>query len=165
MRESKIEKELLELTALKPKKKEERQEYLSRLMRVVSKLPDPDWEGLTTEAQDWNNAAADAVTNEDEIQEFPDYVEIEEDVPEEEPVVEKKRTRAAPIVQQHRKASACHTLKKFVAQNPAITVAELSDKLSSEGFKVTDVTIATLRSNVRDILRVLNELNLGNFVL
>ena len=56
-------------------------------------------------------------------------------------------------------------IKKIVVKNPTITVTDLSEKLKADGLKVSDVTIATLRSDLRDTLRVLNELKLGNFTL
>ena len=85
MSESKIENELLEVAKLKSKNNEERQAYLSRLMRAVAKVSDGVWNELSTEAQDWNNNAAQAVQNGTDIQEFPDMEvedeELEKEVP------------------------------------------------------------------------------------
>jgi hypothetical protein len=171
MLESKIEQELLEVSALKVKKNEDRQKYLERLMRAVSKLPDPDWEGLSKAAQDWNNGAAEAHKGGSELEDFPDYEEVEEELaddeeeaaPAEKPA--KKKEEAPTKSYAPRKVSACHTIKKLVAKKPDISVSDLSEKLKGEGFKVSDVTIATLRSDFRDSLRVLNELGVGKFAL
>jgi hypothetical protein len=173
MLESKIEQELLEVSALKVKKNEDRQKYLERLMRAVSKLPDPDWEGLSKAAQDWNNGAAEAHKGGSELEDFPDYEEVDDEIDEEQAEEEtkpiekaaKKKEEAPAKSYAPRKVSACHTIKKLVAKKPDISVSDLSEKLKGEGFKVSDVTIATLRSDFRDSLRVLNELGVGQFAL
>ena len=182
---SKIEQELAETAAITPKRNEDRQKYLKRLMLAVSKLPDPDWESLSTEAQDWNNGAAEAHKAGDEIEDFPDLEEEDEEleqggddeVDEEEEQVEVPAKETAPKEERTpkfrpatnsspgKKVSACHVIKRMVARKPAITVAELIEKLKEENFKVSDVTVATLRSDFRDSLRVLNELEMGNFKL
>ena len=188
---SKIETELLEATGLKEKKTEKRQDYLGRLCRSVAKVPDEVWEGLSTAAQNWNNAAAERLKDGGNIVDFSDVKvatkpvekvdeEVDEEIDEEEtsaPVATKpaKPEKAAKpekekVVLTHtpgtpRKVSACHTIKKMVVKKPQITVAELSEKLKAAGLKVSDVTIATLRSDLRDTLRVLNELNIGSFTL
>lgn len=175
MSKSQIETELLEATGLKPKKHEDRQDYLSRLCRAGAKVPDPIWEGLSTDTQNWNNDAAQALKDGTDILDFPDLEEDEEELVDEE--VDEKPVAAKPNgkkvdkepknipMQSNRKASACHTIKKIVAKNPTITVAELSDQLKGQGLKVSDVTIATLRSDFRDSLRVLNEIGIGKFSL
>ena len=175
---SKIEAELVEVTALKVKRKEERQDYLVRLMKAVSKLPDPEWEGLTKPAQDWNNGAAEAFKAGDALEDFPDLDEVDEPIDEEvdeeamASIVEKKKPekvekKTQPVVNANpaKKVSACHAIKRIVVKNPKISVAELTEKLKEDGLKVSDVTVATLRSDLRDTLRVLNELNMGEFVL
>ena len=188
---SKIEQELLDATAFKSKKNEETQAYLVRLMRAVAKLKDPDWEALSTDAQNWNNDAAQAfqegkpIVNFSDIEEEAeeseedeavedskvDEEESEEDEEESAPVAakangqkDKPKSKPAPV-QTGRKISACHIIKKMVVKKPQITVTELSEKLKADGLKVSDVTIATLRSDLRDTLRVLNELGAGNFKL
>jgi hypothetical protein len=181
MQESAIEKELCEAAVVKEKKNEDRQKYLSRLMRAVSKLPDPEWEALSKEAQDWNNGAAEAHKAGDELEDFPDYEEVELDeeeaVEEVAPKTEAKKAVAKPDKAAKstgnrtsepsgtRKVSACHTIKKIVVKNPTITVAQLSEQLKEAGLKVSEVTIATLRSDLRDTLRVLNEVGVGKFSL
>lgn len=217
MSEMKIETELLEATKLKAKKHESRQEYMARLCRATAKVTDEIWEGLSTAAQDWNNAAAEALSDGKEIADFledekpepdeddvvndpvddeeekePEDEEDEEELDEEEdlkplaakaakqngkakgkpepevedePEVEKTELRPPTKSHPGRKVSACHTIKKLVVKKPSITVAELAEKLKASGLKVSDVTIATLRSDLRDTLRVLNEVGKGEFVL
>lgn len=189
---SAIEQELLQVTALKPKKNEDRQKYLTRLMLAVTKLSDPDWEGLTKDAQEWTNGGAEAHKAGSEVEDFEDFVEEAEDeevdeeqvegVEKPQPVKAKtngngvaktksnghkeevKEIKKSPSVAP-RKVSACHMIKKIVVKKPTITVAELSEQLKQDGLKVSDVTIATLRSDLRDTLRVLNELGIAEFVL
>lgn len=159
---SKIEKELLEASNLKPKKNEDSQAYRTRLCRAVAKISDDAWEGLSSEAQGWNNDAAEALKNSKDIADFPD---AEEEVVEPTPKKEKETAKASTAIHSNRKVSACHRIKTLVAKKPTITVAELSEKLKGQGLKVSDVTIATLRSDFRDSLRVLNELEMGKYVL
>lgn len=76
MRKSKIEAELLGAVGdFEEKKNEDRQDYLERLMKAVSKVKDPVWETLSTEAQNWNNAAAQSYKDEYELDDFPDLEE------------------------------------------------------------------------------------------
>lgn len=184
MSTSKIEQDLQAVSNVKsPRKNDDRQKYLTKLMLAVAKIPDADWEGLTVEAQEWVNGGAEAHKAGDALADFPDYVEVDdnprpEEVDEEEAPPpakakkEEKKPEAKPVKEAAtptngtgRKVSACHTIKKMVVKKPTISVAELSEKLKANGLKVSDVTIATLRSDLRDTLRVMNELNLGTFVL
>jgi ribosome maturation factor RimP len=57
---SKIQAELLLVTALSTKRGEDRQDFLARLMKGVADLNDKQWDGLSQAAQDWFNDAADA---------------------------------------------------------------------------------------------------------
>jgi hypothetical protein len=186
---SAIEQELLEATVLKLKRKEERQAYLTRLMLATAKLPDPEWEQLSTEAQEWTNGAAEAHKAGAALEDFPDYEEPEDEEVDEEAEEEEAEEEKAPVAAKGngmkakpekqvaspkiqpaqqagvRKVSACHTIKKMVVKKPTITVSEIAEQLKESGLKVSDVTIATLRSDLRDTLRVLNELKIGEFVL
>lgn len=163
---SEIEKELLAVSKIKKKVPgEDHQKYLTRLMKAVSKIKDDDWEQLSEEAQNWNNAAAEAHKGGHKLENFPDYEgpEIEPD----EEIKETEEEEAPPPRNppKTRKASACHTIKTLVAKKPSMSVEEISEKLKSTGMKVTNVTISTLRSDTRDTLRVLNELGIGEFKL
>ena len=53
------------------------QAYLKRLALGVQDLPDADWNKLSQEAQDWFNAAADAIEKKTDVPEFPDLVKAE----------------------------------------------------------------------------------------
>jgi ribosome maturation factor RimP len=71
--DSKIEKELLDVTDLSRKRGEARQDYISRLLLAVRDLSDKEWDGLSKEAQDWFNSAADAKNAKaDTLPDFPD---------------------------------------------------------------------------------------------
>lgn len=183
MAESAIENELLEVTKFKKKAKEDRQDYLARLMKAVSdpkKISDEVWESISKEAQDWNNGAAEQYKAGDQIEDFQDYSEEDDNPPvdevadeevEEAPAPRKPKTAKQEAfskrgpVQPPRRKSACHAIKMMVVKKPTITIAEISEQLKDSDLKVSDVTIATLRSDLRDTLRVLNELDLGKFVL
>lgn len=159
---SEIEKELLAVSKCKKKAPgEDHQKYLTRLMRLVSKVNNDDWESISPAAQDWNNDAAQACKEGTKLANFPDYEgpEIEEDeAPKEEAPPPKRAVK-------QRKSSACHVIKTLVVKKPTITVQEIADKLKSNEMKVSNVTIATLRSDTRDTLRVVNELGIGEFKL
>ena len=82
---SKIQSELLKVTELSTKRGEERQDFLARLMKGVAELSDKDWDGLSQEAQDWFNDAADAKNAKAKVlPDFPD-AEKEEEEQEEKP--------------------------------------------------------------------------------
>ena len=53
------------------------QAYLKRLALGVQDLPDADWNKLSQDAQDWFNAAADAIEKKTDIPAFPDLVKAE----------------------------------------------------------------------------------------
>ena len=184
MPESKTENELLKVAGLKPKKGEERQAYLIRLLKAVSdpkKVTDDIWEGLTKESQDWTNAAAEEYKAGRPVEDFTDYEEEDDDPPVDEEVNEEEEEAPPPVKTKAkkeekpkaaksesaptRKVSACHMIKKIVVKDPKITVADLSAQLKEQGLKVSDVTISTLRSDLRDTLRVMNELKMCAFEL
>jgi hypothetical protein len=64
-----------------------------------------------------------------------------------------------------KRVSACHIVKKMVVRRPTISVNEILDKLKENNLKVSPVTVATLRSSIRDTLRVVNEEGVGQFQL
>jgi hypothetical protein len=168
MKISKIEQELLEATAVKLPKGNDRQKRLVKIMLAAANLPDEKWEGLTKPAQDWTNDNAEAYKAKEDVADFPDFEggEPEEEAGEEDQ--EPAKAKEPPARKKEyapRKVSACHMVKKIVVKNPTISITDLCDQLKGEGLKVSEVTIATLRSDVRDTLRVLNELDLGSFAL
>lgn len=162
---SAIEKELLGATKLKAKKGEDRQVYLKRLMKAVYALKDPEWEALSTEAQDWQNGAAEQNKAGATIPDFPDLEVVDETDEEEAPPPKPEKKAPAKAASPQRKASACHTIKTLVVKNPKISVADLEAQLKDLDLKVSNVTIATLRSDMRDTLRVMNEVGVGQFEL
>lgn len=162
---SKIEQELVAATNFKTKKDESRQSYLKRLMRSVSKLGDDAWSELSGESQDWNNDAAQSVKDGTSIADFSDVDSEFEDAEESSDEDVSNQPVQVREVRVTKRTSACHVIKMMVVKKPSITVQDLSEKLKAKNLKVSDVTIATIRSDTRDTLRVLNELELGTFHL
>jgi len=184
-----IELELQEVSEVQQKKREDRQTYLIRLMRAVSKVEDDIWGSLSKDAQDWNNEAATAFKEGRELVDFPvedeepeaeetaveasegdtegvpPQEEVWEEPESEEPVPEPEKQPTMRTKVRGKNTSACHTIKRMVVKKPHITVDEITAKLKTMDLKVTPVTISTLRSSVRDTLRVLNEEGLGTFKL
>ncbi len=78
---SKIQKELIEATGVEKKRSEDNDAFLKRLVSKTSDLDDKAWNGLSTEAQDWFNSAADAINAKQAIPEFPDEEKEEEEKP------------------------------------------------------------------------------------
>jgi len=79
---SKIEKILCDAAEIEQKRGEGRQDYLIRLVTAVGKLPDAEWDKIDDKAQDWINAATDALNAKKAVGDFPDAVEREEEPPE-----------------------------------------------------------------------------------
>ena len=199
MANSNVEAELVKASGLSKKKKEDRQDYLERLMRTVSKVPDEVWAALTPEAREWNDAAAEAFNAGMDIADFLDLEEELDDFspPEEAETKNGEVVELAPEIEEvpaagkklgrppgpkvdhkatieefgpprrssSKRVSACHIVKKMVVRRPTISVNEILDKLKENNLKVTPVTVATLRSSIRDTLRVLNEEGVGKFQL
>jgi hypothetical protein len=67
-----IREELMEATSLKPKKKEDDSEFISRLSGAVEDLEEDAWDKLSTEAQEFHNSVALAKKNDQDIPPFPD---------------------------------------------------------------------------------------------
>lgn len=68
-----VQKEIVELTKLKPKANEDRQDYLKRVMKVLQEYTDDEWDAIPTDAQNWANAAAKALNDDTDLPEFPGF--------------------------------------------------------------------------------------------
>lgn len=77
---SKIQTELQAATGTDPKRGEDRQDYLARMMVAVGKLSDDAWEDLGKPSQEWFNAAA-AVQNANKIAAKKDAKAEQADLP------------------------------------------------------------------------------------
>jgi ribosome maturation factor RimP len=85
---SKIEKEIAKAVGVDPKRGEDRQDYLVRLLAATAKAADDAWNGLSKGAQTWYNDAAEQ-RNKDkkggkpdaDVLPFPDAEEEKEDKP------------------------------------------------------------------------------------
>ena len=92
---SKIQAELSEATGVKIKRGQDRQEFILALITAISALSDKEWDGLSKDAQDWNNDAVDArAAKKKTLPDFPDLDEEEEVPPEEKPA--RRGSKAAP---------------------------------------------------------------------
>jgi len=82
---SKILKELIKVTSVTQKKKEDDAKFLGRLTRASApgKLDDDDFEKLEEETQKWTIEAIDALNAKEPIPDFPDMKSEEEDEEEE----------------------------------------------------------------------------------
>lgn len=75
---SKIEKTLCDAAEIDPKRNEERQAFLVRLVTAVGKLPDAEWDKIDSDSQDWINKATDALNAKKTVEDFPDAPKKEE---------------------------------------------------------------------------------------
>ena len=180
---SKLEEELVGVSCIKPQKKtEDRQDYLIRLMKKVASIPDLEWNDLSQEAKDWNDEAAKSYNEGTDIIDFTDYDEEQEPEPEpeeeegekeivfeakyelsDEPVVKEPKPPKTEIRGKGGKLTACNLVELMVIRKPWVTATEIIEELGHQGVKVTPVTVSTLRSTVRRLLRLLNHEGLGNF--
>ena len=89
---SKIQAELAEASEVTPSKRNSEtitsQAYLKRLAVAIQEMPEADWNKLSEPAQDWYNAAADAIDAKKDVPEFPD-------MPKEEASGGRRRSKAA----------------------------------------------------------------------
>ncbi len=122
---SAIQKELIEETGLKPKRGQDRQEFLAALMVKISDLTDEGWDALSSEAQAWYNKAADAKNA--KKKEMPDFPDLEE----EEEKAEEKPARRKGKVEEERLTKVGDTATVLTKRGKSVTgeVVEISEKL------------------------------------
>lgn len=124
---SKIQKELATATDLSTKRGEDRQEYLARLMKAVSELGDKDWDGLSKEAQDWFNDAADAKNAKAKsLPDFPDAAPADEPEEKEAP---KTRRGAAKEEPAKPKVGVVAKVTTKRGKSSTGTIVELDDEV------------------------------------
>jgi small nuclear ribonucleoprotein (snRNP)-like protein len=70
---SKIQQEISKATGI-DQGRDSRADFLRKLAAGVAKLGDKDWDALTSAAQDWYDAAVDAMNDKKDPPEFSDYV-------------------------------------------------------------------------------------------
>lgn len=66
-----IRAELMEVTSIKPKKKEDDYAFIKRLVAAVEDLPDDEWGNLGTESQEYVNSVVEAKKKYDDWDELP----------------------------------------------------------------------------------------------
>ena len=74
-------KVLAKASGCKPRKGEDRQEYMSRLVKAILDLPEDDWAGLPDEDQDWVNDSVLNIKAKKPIVDPEDDDEDEEEAP------------------------------------------------------------------------------------
>ena len=124
---SAIQKEFIKATGVKPRKNEDRADYLQRLTVAVSEIEEGDWEDLSEGAQEWfNDEASTAYENQEPIPEFPDMEEEEE----EEAEAPKRRGRPAKKVGKKVAKKAAKKVAKKAAKKAG---KKATAKASSNG--------------------------------
>lgn len=116
-----LEQELTQACGLKISKGGDRQAYLIKLVKAVNELDDDTWNTkLSTAAQNWQNAAIEAHTQEQAIPDFMgDDAEAEEEEEEEEEVVkvEEVVTASAAPVKAKKEKPVAKTVKRTESSN------------------------------------------------
>jgi hypothetical protein len=157
---------LRKATACKPKAREDRQEFLTRLLIAVELLEDEDWERLGqepggTDAQQWCNDAVDARKAEKELPDFGDDDEKAEEEKEATPVkAAKKKATAKPVKVKAATGQPDGVkvrIKRLVIGDPNISLEDLMGRLTKSGDKMSRMTVSAVRSETRHTLRVLHE--------
>jgi hypothetical protein len=162
---SEVEKELLNATGLKANEGGSRADFLEALIVAVNKLSDAAWHKLSDPAQAWANNASRALDNGKDIPEF--NAQGKETAPfakkAERPKVEKKakKTKAEkkskPKASPQKPVGAQMLIKQFVLAQPNITTDELLEKLAKKGFKPTKIAVSTIRTGMRQTLKIIKE--------
>ena len=139
---SKIEKELAEVIKCKHKDGESEQDYLARIVATGNSLfakeekeekPEQSWGKLSTEAQNWFNAAVEAQEKGETIANFDgEIVEAAAEAPAEKAPKEKKSKKkakpaekeAAPVKEKAKEKEAAPAKAKAAAKKPAAKSAK-----------------------------------------
>lgn len=100
-----MEEQALNILQLEYREGESRNQFLTRLAKGFSNLSDEDWDGLSTDLQDWANEALTCVKEGNPVLEFPDAIPVkeeseEEDDPEEEPAPKKQKPKGKKVNQE-----------------------------------------------------------------
>lgn len=175
-----IETQLQELTKVKPKPKEPRQEYLARLAEAVGDdaiISDTAFDKLPEDVQKWANAATKAVKAERPVTDFPGEetkADKKDDKtpakkpskPVKEAAVDKKPAKADKPEKANGAAKVAKTLpedgvkfriKQAIIDKPDIGVEDLEKMLAKKGAKPSRFTVAAIRADFRHSLRVLKQ--------
>ncbi len=144
---SKIEKELSEVTEVSPKRGEDRSAFLDRIVVAVSKLSDKDWDGLSKDAQDWFNDAADAKNAKKEVPDFPDLKEAVKE--------EKTTTRRRAAAEDEDEAKGTGTVEvkaKDLKEGMALKITTKRGKeASGHVVEVTDEIVAIKQGDGEEV--------------
>ena len=124
---SKIQTELVKATEVTAKRGEDRQEYLGRLMKGVADLNDKQWDGLSQDAQDWFNDAADAKNAKAKV--LPDFPDVEEKQEEKEEPKTGRRGAAKDTAPAKPKVGVMAKITTKRGQSETGVIVELDDEV------------------------------------
>lgn len=126
---SKIQKELVEVTELSTKRGEDRQDFLGRIVKAVANLSDKEWEGLSQEAQDWFNDAADAKNAKAKaLPDFPD-LDAADEAPEEKKTSRRGAAKEEAEAPAKPKVGAVAKVTTKRGKSSTGTIVELDDEV------------------------------------
>lgn len=139
MSSGKIREELMAAAEIAPKRGESERDFLIRLQQIIgSGITEEVWNGLSDEAQDWNNDAADALDQGKPIPSFKD----EDAAPEAEATGRRGRRSAEPEAEPEKtvayepKAGDRVTVTTGRGKKVETVVVEVDDK---KGLLITNV--------------------------
>src|SRR5262245_8643174 len=174
---SSIETQIRDITGLKPKAKELRNAFLTRLTVGMQKLPDDKWDDLPKNVQDWANAAQTAHNDKKDMPDFDGEVaeaaEAEADDEEEKkPVKKGKAVPPKKAAKSNGKRKAADDdedngngdrpvtgmkadIKRMIIKNPKWKTEDIMAALTKKGTTPSRFTVASIGSEFRHTLRVL----------
>jgi hypothetical protein len=174
---SKVEKELRKSLNVKPEEGENRQAFLSRVAQALAELDDTAWDDMSVDALEYSNAIAKAMRAEKKLPDFPGADTADEDEPrkpakktagkdkveggsakaDEADEKPKAKSRGKPAARgDGERPSSMMFARHFIIDNFDSTVDEVISAVVKAGYNApTKVTIGTVRSEVRAVLRIL----------
>jgi hypothetical protein len=176
---SKIETKLIEVTKVKSKSGEDRQNFFKRIISAVQELEEDVWESLDEVTQKWVNDGAKNGNEAKAIADFPDLKSVKEDAvktdkaekaaksdkaADEKPTVKKKEAAVEPAKKAKVKAKVTtrgsgleSQIKNLIIKKPMITADELVEKLTAKDVKASRFTVVAIRAGFRHSIKVLQE--------
>lgn len=182
---SEMEQSLLDVTKIKSKSGEDRQDYFKRIIASVQELPEDTWEELPEATQQWVNDGAKAGNAKKTIDDFPDLKASKEDdvktktktktakadktdkkkpakeaATEKESTKKKAKTEKEPKKEKKAKVSTRGsgleaTIKNLILKKPSISADELVEKLEAKEVKASRFTVVAIRAGFRHSIKVL----------
>ena len=133
--------------------------YITRLVARVAEVPQESFDALPAAAQEWFNAAAGALNEEQPVPELPGFVSRKGMI-----APATTRVAKAPEAPKVRKPSAGRAIRTALINDQSLTAAQLIEKLRAEGFeKISELTVSAYHTDTLATLRV--AASMGKFVL